>query len=360
MSNQKEVWKLFKTDPICWVMVRFYEKVKFPIYAALTFTYLFLLPLLLAYIFSNGPFKFNILIGRFLIYGVLPILGSRLGYRWLNSILHSVQVLVGKGVLKQQDGKKANETLIKNCNKIIFILLSIFFLGCVVYHYLTGYGVRFFDDLITNIYVLFISSIWWYFIIKAFFVGVIAFYNYRSLLLAKISGEYILKISLCHPDTYYGLKSIVEYCINFLFVHIIVIGGYLTFSIWLGELYQLTSLFILCILAAYVALPVCGFFWVFRNAYKRIRQIRYEELKRLWQKIEQLNRRKGFKIDEYHHLVTLYDRAKNISFWPVGIRKGISLFSVYCVPIVSWLIQEVASIRFVFNKVINYLIRIYF
>ena len=202
-------------------MVRFYEQVNFPLYAILTFTYLFITPFLLDLTFyaKIPDFSSKEFVGFFSIHGILPVLGSYLGYRWLSSVLHSLSELVDKQVLEKEYCKSVKETLINDCNKILFIPFSLFFLGCVILYdkmtFVKEYGSIFAGNLITEIYIFITNFIWWYFIVKAALVCLITFSSYRNILLKKSSNKYVLEISIYHPDTYYGLASIGRYCINF-------------------------------------------------------------------------------------------------------------------------------------------------
>lgn len=339
MGGKKEVWKLFQVDPVCWILVSIYENLRFPFYALFTFSYLFIIPLLLNFVFYNklpdfASFNF---IRFFSIYGILPILGSYLGYKWLSSIFHSFDKLSDERVLDKKSYKSVKDNLIKNCNRIVFIPLSLALLACVIYK-----NSDLSTNFISNFYLLVVSSLWWYFLIKTAFVCLITFFAYRNLLMKKgVGGKYVLKVSLYHPDTFYGLKSIGTFCINFLVLYIVVIGSYLVFSIWRwDEAYSMYKLlydpFILFLLAAYLIIPVCGFFWVGLSSHKRIEAAKYEELDRLWEEIKSINRKKEFQAAEYARLIALYDRTKSYPAWPVNLKKGATLFSVYWTPFISF------------------------
>lgn len=221
---------LFSHDPIYRVGVILYEKLSLFWYIVLTFSYMFIIPFALRLLHTDASRHATIerawdLIradpGLLIIFGIMPIVGSVVGYNFFRSIYLTLERLRQAGTLTDLSSIAARERISAYSNGRLVTSVSVLLVGAAFVYSLTLSPKPMSLHLtVESFYMSAIVALWWYFVAKGGLISLIVVTEFGRLVPDT-------KISLLHEDGFLGLRPIGELSWCFLGLYC----GILVFSI---------------------------------------------------------------------------------------------------------------------------------
>lgn len=351
MKNKTSpVLPLFAHDPIFRVMVRFYETSPLWRYVLITFFYMYLLSVALHFIYEqktgianpSSPFFW----GHLLVFGLAPILGSWFGHQWLCGFLSMPEELVSTGVLSAKTAHGFCQTLREKASKpwTGFVAMATLLPVGILAHLAWENASPSDPFTAADGYNWIVMTLWWYLIVKAAVVCLLTLFLWHK----KIHVDEV-NIQLFHEDPQFGLKPLVDFTWRFLYLHVLVIGGYLLVSA--AGLYRSQGLgntltIAFAIIFAYVAIPAIWLWLLVGRFSVAISRMKAEKIRQVRQALSDLeattaNSQQTIaqRAPEVVALMDELEHLERIQPWPIKKPAAITFAVTYLVPLINHILE---------------------
>jgi hypothetical protein len=223
------------------------------------------------------------------VFGVGPLIGSKLFYQWLHLLANAPRRLAGTGVLATADAGRWEAAVLDRANRGILSLLPFPFLlylfwmvarQCAYVDWLPVGTVAFLAALS---YAFVIQAVWWYALMKVYLTSAVFLASAREVLRAA-------RPSVSFYQTALGLWPMYDLTARLLFAYAVVFGyllGTLGVSLWLEGREASLELRIIAGVIGALLFGLLAFWYsaLFGPARAWVAQLRAAELRRIDERI---------------------------------------------------------------------------
>jgi serine/threonine protein kinase/class 3 adenylate cyclase len=327
---------LFRGDVISQALIQLYEVLPFSVYSIITLVYVCALPL---YFVSKGYFglqprwpdgwTFSNVAGFLLMFGAAPLVGSHLGYLWMQRMIDLPSALQISEVFDGRSSSFMSQNFRRTIGQqwLPFAALAIVapIAGMVSKQQASWEGVA----AAASMYVLLVWIIWWYFIVRCGIVIIGFLLSCRQSFVQKC-----VQIHLTHHDGIFGLRSVEQMSFTFLALYFLVVGSYLGLAALGPDRWP--AAFAVVLVLAYVSIPALWFFLMLWPLHSLILAAKRHRLATIETDIKYLNRvginTTGIR-SELRALEAERRQLDDTPSWPIGRIRGTTLVTLFLIPL---------------------------